>query len=86
MNDDKQVLLATQKESSEDDPHIDSIYDVATIATVLQLLKLPDGTVKVLVEGGQRAHIDKYIEETPSKARATCLMMKKTQMKKNAMP
>ena len=74
MNDDKQVLLATQKESSEDDPHIDSIYDVATIATVLQLLKLPDGTVKVLVEGGQRAHIDKYIEETPFlKARATLL-------------
>ncbi len=62
MQDDKQVLLLAQKNAAEDDPTVDDIYDVGTVATVLQLLKLPDGTVKVLVEGGQRARVTGYID------------------------
>ena len=57
MKDDKQILLVTQKDAAQDDPTPDDIYSVGTIGTVLQLLKLPDGTVKVLVEVGQRARI-----------------------------
>src|SRR3546814_662064 len=60
MKDDKQILLVTQKNAAQDDPTPADIYSVGTIGTVLQLLKLPDGTVKVLVEGGQRARITKY--------------------------
>lgn len=60
MADDKQILLVAQKDASQDDPSADEIYDVGTVSTVLQLLKLPDGTVKVLVEGGQRARISGY--------------------------
>jgi len=62
MKDDKQILLMAQKNASDDDPAADDIYTVGTISTVLQLLKLPDGTVKVLVEGGQRARIVRYTE------------------------
>ena len=51
MKDDKQILLVAQKNAAQDDPAPDDIYQVGTIGTVLQLLKLPDGTVKVLVEG-----------------------------------
>src|ERR1700752_180987 len=57
MKDDKQILLVTQKNAAQDDPSTDDIYRVGTVGTVLQLLKLPDGTVKVLVEGGHRARI-----------------------------
>jgi len=53
-------MLATQKNASDDDPNPDSIYEVGTLASVLQLLKLPDGTVKVLVEGLERARVQKY--------------------------
>ncbi|WP_413203890.1 endopeptidase La [Rhodospirillum sp. A1_3_36] len=60
MREDKQILLVAQKNASQDDPGADDIYDVGTISTVLQLLRLPDGTVKVLVEGGQRARIKSY--------------------------
>jgi ATP-dependent Lon protease len=60
MREDKQILLVAQKNASQDDPGADDIYDVGTISTVLQLLRLPDGTVKVLVEGGQRARIESY--------------------------
>jgi ATP-dependent Lon protease len=60
MRGDKQILLATQKNSADDDPAPDAIYDVGAIATVLQLLKLPDGTVKVLVEGKARAAISRF--------------------------
>src|SRR6195256_872500 len=60
MKDDKQILLVTQKNASQDDPTTDDIYEVGTVGTVLQLLKLPDQTVKVLVEGGSRAKILKY--------------------------
>jgi ATP-dependent Lon protease len=62
MKDDKQILLVTQKNAAQDDPSTADIYSVGTIGTVLQLLKLPDGTVKVLVEGGQRARILKFAE------------------------
>src|SRR5438045_8034450 len=56
-NDGKQILLATQKDKDDDDPAPEGIYDVGVVATVLQLLKLPDGTVKVLVEGRARAGV-----------------------------
>ena len=62
MKDDKQILLVTQKNAAQDDPTTADIYMVGTLGTVLQLLKLPDGTVKVLVEGGKRARILKYTE------------------------
>ncbi|AQX18489.1 MULTISPECIES: endopeptidase La [Bartonella] len=59
---DKQILLVTQKNASDDDPTSEGLYDVGTIAKILQLLKLPDGTVKVLVEGTARAKINQFIE------------------------
>jgi len=62
MKDDKQILLVAQKNASQDDPTTDDIHSVGTIGTVLQLLKLPDGTVKVLVEGGARARITEFID------------------------
>jgi ATP-dependent Lon protease len=62
MKDDKQILLVTQKNAAQDDPTPGDIYSVGTIGTVLQLLKLPDGTVKVLVEGSRRARILRYAE------------------------
>src|ERR1700726_2941004 len=62
MKDDKQILLVTQKNAAQDDPTSADIYSVGTIGTVLQLLKLPDGTVKVLVEGGQRARIVRFTD------------------------
>ena len=60
MRSDRYILLATQKNASEDDPAADAIYKTGTLATVLQLLKLPDNTVKVLVEGVSRAEVRKY--------------------------
>src|SRR2546429_538637 len=60
MRSDTFILLATQKNASDDDPAVSAIYEVGTLASVLQLLKLPDGTVKVLVEGAERAKILKY--------------------------
>ena len=62
MSNDKQILLAAQKNASDDEPEIEGIYDVGTLASVLQLLKLPDGTVKVLVEGTTRARITKFTD------------------------
>ena len=62
MKDDKQILLATQKDAGQDDPSTKDIYTIGTVGTVLQLLKLPDGTVKVLVEGGHRARIESFNE------------------------
>ncbi|MEX0693312.1 MAG: endopeptidase La [Rhodospirillales bacterium] len=62
MKDDKQILLVAQKNAADDDPGKDDIYQIGTVSTVLQLLKLPDGTVKVLVEGIQRARIDTFTE------------------------
>ena len=63
MSNDKQILLAAQKNASDDEPEIDGIYQVGTLASVLQLLKLPDGTVKVLVEGTSRAAIKSYTDK-----------------------
>lgn len=60
MRSDKQIVLATQINASDDDPAADAIYNVGTIANVLQLLRLPDGTVKVLVEGTDRVEIVRY--------------------------
>ena len=62
MKDDKQILLVAQKNAADDDPGKGDIYQIGTVSTVLQLLKLPDGTVKVLVEGIQRARIDSFTE------------------------
>jgi ATP-dependent Lon protease len=62
MKDDKQILLVTQKNAAQDDPETADIYTVGTVGTVLQLLKLPDGTVKVLVEGARRARISRFAE------------------------
>ena len=63
MRGDKQILLATQKNSGDDDPAQSAIYEVGVVATVLQLLKLPDGTVKVLVEGKSRAKIESFTDQ-----------------------
>lgn len=63
MDNDKQILLVAQKDAATDDPSISDLYTVGTVATILQLLKLPDGTVKVLVEGMQRASIDQFSED-----------------------
>ncbi|HIM41821.1 MAG TPA: endopeptidase La, partial [Rhodospirillales bacterium] len=62
MKDDKKILLVAQKNAAQDDPSANDIYKVGTVSTVLQLLKLPDGTVKVLVEGVQRAKITSYAD------------------------
>ncbi len=62
MRDNKQILLVAQKNAAQDDPEADDLFGVGTVSTVLQLLKLPDGTVKVLVEGGRRARITGYKE------------------------
>ncbi len=77
MKDDKQILLVAQKNATQDDPSADDIYRVGTVSTILQLLKLPDGTVKVLVEGGRRAKIagfketenffEAFVEEMPDR-------------------
>ena len=62
MRDDKHILIVTQMDAQNDDPTPDEIYENGTIASVLQLLKLPDGTVKVLVEGLKRAKVDRYLQ------------------------
>jgi len=64
MKGEKQILLATQKNSVDDDPSADAIYPIGVLANVLQLLKLPDGTVKVLVEGKGRARLLKFTDRT----------------------
>ena len=62
MRSDTFILLATQKNASDDEPATEAIYEIGTLASVLQLLKLPEGTVKVLVEGAQRAKVVKYTD------------------------
>jgi ATP-dependent Lon protease len=64
MRSDTFILLATQKNASDDDPATGAIYEMGTLASVLQLLKLPDGTVKVLVEGAARAQVVRYTDRT----------------------
>ncbi|QJR82064.1 endopeptidase La [Alteromonas pelagimontana] len=65
MENDKQIFLVAQKDASVDEPESDDIYTVGTIATILQLLKLPDGTVKVLVEGNVRGEVETYSQSDP---------------------
>ena len=65
MDSDKQIFLVAQKDASLDEPEGDDIYTVGTIATILQLLKLPDGTVKVLVEGSVRGQVESYQQSEP---------------------
>ena len=65
MQDNKQILLVAQKNAGQDDPGADDLFQIGTISTVLQLLKLPDGTVKVLVEGGRRARVAGFKETAP---------------------
>lgn len=62
MAGDKQIMLVSQKNASDDAPDLEDIFDIGTVATILQLLKLPDGTVKVLVEGNERARVDNFVE------------------------
>ena len=64
MASDKQVLLVAQKNASEDEPRVDDLFSIGTVATILQLIRLPDGTVKVLVEGLDRARVRKVVVET----------------------
>ncbi|MCL1036700.1 endopeptidase La [Shewanella submarina] len=63
MAQDKQIILVAQRDADLDEPTSDDIFEVGTVASILQLLKLPDGTVKVLVEGGRRARINRYVKE-----------------------
>src|ERR1700743_749928 len=61
MSEDKQILLLTQKNASEADPNAEGLHTIGTLATVLQLLKLPDQTVRVLVEGKSRAKVTGFL-------------------------
>ncbi|MGU5661626.1 endopeptidase La [Aeromonas sanarellii] len=63
MEQDKKVLLVAQKDASTDEPTVEEIFSVGTVANILQMLKLPDGTVKVLVEGSQRARLERMIDD-----------------------
>jgi ATP-dependent Lon protease len=63
MKDNKQIFLVAQKEPEDDDPQFKDLYQIGTLANILQLLKLPDGTVKVLVEGSLRSRVESYQEE-----------------------
>ncbi|GHA38585.1 endopeptidase La [Photobacterium aphoticum] len=74
MDDNKQILLVAQKEAATDEPSIHDLYNVGTVATILQLLKLPDGTVKVLVEGQQRAKVDNLRDDEFFSAEAEFLV------------
>ena len=62
MKADKRIMLIAQKDEAEEDPSIDSLYEVGGVANILQLLRLPDNTVKVLVEGAERARVTRYLE------------------------
>jgi len=73
MKSDKRILLVAQKQADVDDPKAEDLYRVGTVATILQLLKLPDGTVKVLVEGVDRASIEKLVEGDFFSAEVTAL-------------
>ena len=61
MEQDKQIFLVAQKDAAVDDPTAEDVYETGTVASILQMLKLPDGTVKVLVEGVKRANIKQFV-------------------------
>ncbi|MGZ5104363.1 MAG: LON peptidase substrate-binding domain-containing protein, partial [Usitatibacter sp.] len=63
MEEGKNVVLVAQKSAAKDEPNPEDLYDVGTVSTILQMLKLPDGTVKVLVEGVQRARIERVLTD-----------------------
>ena len=75
MESGKQIMLVAQKSASDDDPGIESIHTIGTVASILQLLKLPDGTVKVLVEGERRAVILQYLETEEQFSAHTALLV-----------
>jgi ATP-dependent Lon protease len=75
MESGKQIMLVAQKSASDDDPGIESIHTIGTVASILQLLKLPDGTVKVLVEGERRAVILQYLETEEQFTAHTALLV-----------
>jgi len=86
MANDKQVLLVAQKNASEDEPGIDDLFQIGTIATILQLIRLPDGTVKVLVEGLDRARfIDVVFDEGHYRADTTVLQAEEISEKESAL-
>ena len=62
MQDNKKILLLAQKNAEVDDPSQEDLYNIGTLSTILQMLKLPDGTIKVLVEGGERVIVDSLLE------------------------
>ena len=75
MNDDKEILLVSQMDASEDEPSIDTIYKTGVLANVLQILKLPDGAVKILVEGKSRVEIEEFVpNENFFQARASIVV------------
>jgi|TARA_A100001015_G_scaffold203853_1_gene227804 ATP-dependent Lon protease len=63
MSGDKKIMLVAQKQAGDENPETDELFEIGTLGTVLQLLKLPDGAIKVLVEGGSRAKVENFIEE-----------------------
>ena len=79
MDGDKQILLVAQKSAGEDDPGTDQIYNIGSMSNILQLLKLPDGTIKVLVEGARRARVADYIETDSMFFASTELLEEETQ-------
>ncbi|HEX9813825.1 MAG TPA: LON peptidase substrate-binding domain-containing protein, partial [Myxococcota bacterium] len=65
MSKDRELLLCAQREAAEDEPSAEDIYSVGTLGSIIQLLRLPDGTVKVLVEGKRRARISRFVSSDP---------------------
>ena len=63
MEGDKRIMLAAQRDAADDAPSLEGMHEIGTVATILQLLKLPDGTVKVLVEGDVRAQLNELLDE-----------------------
>ena len=63
MSHEKKIFLSAQKDAKVDDPSPKDIYDIGTLGTVLQLLKLPDGTVKALIEGKERGKIENFVDK-----------------------
>lgn len=78
----KQIVLAAQKDAGDDDPRQESLYAIGTVATILQMLKLPDGTVKVLVEGNFRATLD-YVADTGNGLLATVRQVEAPRLRKS---
>ena len=75
MKADKRIMLIAQKDEAEEDPSIESLYEIGGVANILQLLRLPDNTVKVLVEGAERARVTRYLEtETHFEAEVNLLV------------